>query len=258
MSLTTCRLPARSIALDTRSNLTSLHCLPTHLLRRDIAPCRLSNPRVTSCSAASSDGAPRHPTSSNNNSNSGSRIKEQEAEEDKYSIGLTPKKLSLQQRTRVLKQSLLRRRDRFWTSLLQTSLIIKLQQILGPPILKVLQPFLATWSGVTSAFEIVYNDYNTWIEWDLLRVWRWDDQYSKEYGMIKRSPPYLVEMSVVLFYMALMPVSFTLTVVLPGLYAWIMWDDWWKSPVFAAMLVMTPLKYVPWSGLWCWLWPGIF
>lgn len=76
--------------------------------------------------------------------------------------------------------------------------------------------------------------------------------------MIKRSPPFLVEMSLVMLYMALMPVSFILTVVLPGLYAWIMWDDWWKSPVFAAMLVMAPLKYVPWSGLWCWLWPGIF
>ena len=39
-------------------------------------------------------------------------------------------------------------------------------------------------------------------------------------------------------------------------YSWVMWDNWWASPVFLATLATAPLKWVPWADK-CWLWPGL-
>lgn len=57
-------------------------------------------------------------------------------------------------------------------------------------------------------------------------------------------------------YQALMPVSFALTVAAPLYYAWVIWDDWWRSPLFLATVLMLPLKWVPWADM-CLVWPGL-
>ena len=52
------------------------------------------------------------------------------------------------------------------------------------------------------------------------------------------------------------PVSVIGALVLPLYYAWLLYDKWWLSPIFIALLVMTPLKFCPWAEI-CLLWPGI-
>jgi hypothetical protein len=56
----------------------------------------------------------------------------------------------------------------------------------------------------------------------------------------------------------MVPVSFTLALLLPLYYSWVVWDRWWVSPVFIGMLVMAPFKFVPWGwAYFCWVWPGL-
>ena len=57
-------------------------------------------------------------------------------------------------------------------------------------------------------------------------------------------------------YQAFMPVSFLAAVALPLWYSWVLWDDWWRSPVLLATLLMSPLKWVPWADK-CLVWPGL-
>ncbi len=57
-------------------------------------------------------------------------------------------------------------------------------------------------------------------------------------------------------YEMFIPVSVVGALVLPLYYAWVLYDNWWLSPIFIALLVMTPLKFCPLSEI-CLLWPGI-
>ena len=61
---------------------------------------------------------------------------------------------------------------------------------------------------------------------------------------------------VTVVYEAFMPVSFLAAVAVPLWYAWVLWDDWWRSPIFLALLLTAPLKWVPWADM-CLVWPGL-
>lgn len=57
-------------------------------------------------------------------------------------------------------------------------------------------------------------------------------------------------------YELFLPVSVTFALLLPLYFAWVIWDDWWRSPLFVGMAIMAPIKFVPWAEM-CWIWPGI-
>jgi hypothetical protein len=69
------------------------------------------------------------------------------------------------------------------------------------------------------------------------------------------APPAAV-FAVTLVYQAFMPVSFAACVGVPLYYSWVLWDNWWVSPVFLATLLASPLKWVPWADK-CLVWPGL-
>jgi hypothetical protein len=53
-----------------------------------------------------------------------------------------------------------------------------------------------------------------------------------------------------------MPVAFLPAVVLPLYYAWLGWDQWWRSPVFLGLLLTAPMKWLPWAEMSL-VWPGV-
>lgn len=59
-----------------------------------------------------------------------------------------------------------------------------------------------------------------------------------------------------LVYEAFVPVTFLAAVALPLYHAWVLWDDWWRSPIFVALLVTAPMKWVPWAEMSL-IWPGL-
>ena len=80
----------------------------------------------------------------------------------------------------------------------------------------------------------------------------------KELALLQAVPDYVFFFACTLVYLAFTPLTFILSLVLPLYYSWIMYDHWWASPVLAGLLVMAPLKFVPWGfGVACWVWPGL-
>ncbi len=57
-------------------------------------------------------------------------------------------------------------------------------------------------------------------------------------------------------YEVCVPVSMVAALAVPLYYAWVLWDRWWLSPVFLAVLFMAPLKFCPWADI-CLVWPGL-
>ena len=68
--------------------------------------------------------------------------------------------------------------------------------------------------------------------------------------------PICADFAATLVWQAFMPVSFLAAVAAPLYYAWVLWDDWYVSPVFLATLLTAPMKWVPWADK-CLVWPGL-
>ena len=69
-------------------------------------------------------------------------------------------------------------------------------------------------------------------------------------------PRLLAVFAATLVWQAFMPVSLAACVLAPLYYSWVLWDNWWVSPIFLATLLTAPMKWVPWAEV-CLLWPGI-
>lgn len=57
-------------------------------------------------------------------------------------------------------------------------------------------------------------------------------------------------------YEAFVPVSLLVAVLIPLFYAGTLWETWYTSPVFLGLLLIAPVKFVPWAEF-CLVWPGL-
>jgi hypothetical protein len=69
-------------------------------------------------------------------------------------------------------------------------------------------------------------------------------------------PSCRADFAATLVFEAFMPVAFVPAVLLPLWYAWVLWDDWWRSPVFLGLLLTAPMKWLPWAEMSL-VWPGL-
>ncbi|EFN54093.1 hypothetical protein CHLNCDRAFT_136217 [Chlorella variabilis] len=119
-----------------------------------------------------------------------------------------------------------------------------------------LQPLYAAWELLQRKWEALLEVYNEFLVEETKRQWRWSNVYGKELAWWSQAPPFLAYFVVTVVYEAFMPVSFLAAVAVPLWYAWVLWDDWWRSPIFLALLLTAPLKWVPWADM-CLVWPGL-
>ncbi|KAI7837773.1 hypothetical protein COHA_008402 [Chlorella ohadii] len=98
--------------------------------------------------------------------------------------------------------------------------------------------------------------YNAFVAEETKRLWHWSRRFPKEAEVWSAVPQFMGYFILTVFYQSLMPLSVAAALMVPLWYSWVMWDNWWASPVFLATLATAPLKWVPWADK-CWLWPGL-
>lgn len=161
--------------------------------------------------------------------------------------------MSAQQRWRAFKFAV---KDKM-TELSELSVIKSFLSMIAAVQLR-LKPLYDLFDRCQRWWKAVNEEYNQFIALETKEKWTWSKMYSKELALLASIPPYLLILGATLLYHALLPVSFTLSFVLPLYLSWGLWDRWWLSPLFIGTLIMAPLKFPPWATLYfSWIWPGL-
>lgn len=163
--------------------------------------------------------------------------------------------MSLQQRLRVLRNVMSDRVTVAGAALRALPPVAAILQVLALLDRK-LQPLYAVVEVLKQKAEELQESYNNFEAEETKRRWSWENKHEEEIRFWKAVPPYFFFLVCTVVYELFVPVSVLVALVLPLYYAWVGWDRWWVSPVFLGLLLITPLKFVPWAEI-CWVWPGL-
>ncbi|KAI3431497.1 hypothetical protein D9Q98_004548 [Chlorella vulgaris] len=162
-----------------------------------------------------------------------------------------PRELSAKQRWRAFKFAILGALER----LSQTEAFVRLARAKAA-LNDRLQPLYDFQQLVQRKYKAVLEIYNDFVMEETKREWRWANLHAKELHIWSQVPAFLGYFLATLVYEAFVPVTFLAAVALPLYHAWVLWDDWWRSPIFVALLVTAPMKWVPWAEMSL-IWPGL-
>ncbi|PSC67869.1 putative magnesium transporter NIPA9 isoform A [Micractinium conductrix] len=105
-----------------------------------------------------------------------------------------------------------------------------------------MQPLYDAWAVVKRKEEDLLESYNTFLAEETKRQWSWSKRYAKELEWWSHVPPFVRFFAATLVWQAFMPVSLAACVLAPLYYSWVLWDNWWVSPIFLATLLTAPMK----------------
>lgn len=111
-----------------------------------------------------------------------------------------------------------------------------------------LQPVVNVWNALQAWYDGQYWKFIEFTEEETKRKWKWQHctEAQKQFWVDAKAALTGFVMTVV--YQALVPPSVFWAVLLPLHLAWILHDNMWTSPITLGILVMAPLKFVPWGG----------
>mmetsp|Transcript_45336 Transcript_45336/g.116044 ORF Transcript_45336/g.116044 Transcript_45336/m.116044 type:complete len:231 (-) Transcript_45336:13-705(-) len=114
----------------------------------------------------------------------------------------------------------------------------------------VLPPYRAAVAVAKAKLEVEINRYNDFLSEETKLVWSWKRETVKEQQVWKDIFFFLMTFYLACAWQAVIPVSFVLSIVIPSILSWIIWDGY-MSPIGLSMVLLVPFKFVPWVP-WVW------